>query len=91
MHDVGQPKAWRDWKLRGDLEKTVHRLVLQEIATSNERPDLLLWTETQYVVYCMDLAAPWEDAIEMAYEWKLLNYVRCHTDITWCQKGHATH
>lgn len=39
------------------------RLVLQELATTNLRPHLVLWSETQHVLYFMDLAVPWEDVI----------------------------
>lgn len=49
-----------------DLQK--HPVVLQEMATTNLRPDLVLWSEARYGVYFMQLTVPWEDAVEMTNE-----------------------
>lgn len=57
-YDVGQLKAGRDWKMKADWGK-----LLQEILYTIE--DQILWSETQRVVYFVELTVPWEDAKEM--------------------------
>lgn len=52
-------KAERDWQIRVDLGKQL--IVLQEIATSNLRP------EAQRVVYFVEVTVQWEGAVAVVY------------------------
>ena len=49
-------------------------LLPPEIATTNLRPDLVLWSSSQQTVYIIELTVPLEDAVEEAYERKSLKY-----------------
>ena len=48
--------------------------VPSEIAITNLRPDLLLWSNSQRMVYFIELTVPWEDNVEEAFERKKLRY-----------------
>lgn len=76
-YDAGQLKAGRDWQMRVDLGK-------REIGTTNLRQDLLLWSETQQVVYFVELTVPWEDAAEIAYERKKVRYTELAAEAEEC-------
>jgi len=67
-----QLKAGRDWPIRGDPGKQL--LVPQETAATDLRADVVLWSETQQLVYVVELTVPWEDAGETASERKQLRY-----------------
>lgn len=62
--DERQLTARRDWQIRGCLEKWPP----QEMASANLRPDLVLWSEAQHVVYSDVLTVSWEDVTEMTSE-----------------------
>ncbi|KAK0148024.1 hypothetical protein N1851_012273 [Merluccius polli] len=65
--------AARDWEMRVDLNQ---RLTFPpEIAATNLRPDLVLWSKTCRRVFIMELTVPWEEAIDEAFERKQLRYV----------------
>ena len=51
-----------------------------EIATSNLRPDLVLWSASLKQVYIVELTVPWESAVEEAYERKKLRYADLAAD-----------
>ena len=51
-----------------------------EIATTNLRPDLVLWSSSTKKVYIVDLTVPWEDAVEEAYKRKSLKYAELAAD-----------
>ncbi|KAJ8369267.1 hypothetical protein SKAU_G00092950 [Synaphobranchus kaupii] len=70
--EAGQLGAARDWKLLADLEQKL--CFPSEIATTNLRPDLVLWSTSLCTVYIIELTVPWEDAVGEAYEGKRLKY-----------------
>ncbi|KAG7525969.1 hypothetical protein JOB18_034423 [Solea senegalensis] len=47
-----------------------------EIASTNLRPDLVLWSASLKLVYIIKLTVPWESAVEDAYERQKLSCVR---------------
>ena len=51
-----------------------------EIATTNLRPDLVLWSASLCTVYIIELTVPWEDAMEEAYVRKSLRYAELAAD-----------
>ena len=68
----GPLNAARDWEMRVDLSQ---RLTFPpEIAATNLRPDLVLWSKTCRRVFIVELTVPWEDAIDEAFERKRLRY-----------------
>ena len=68
----GPLNAARDWEMRVDLSQ---RLIFPpEIAATNLRPDLVLWSKTCRRVFIVELTVPWEDAIDEASERKRLRY-----------------
>ena len=70
--DNGQLGKARDWKMQADLDT---RLCFPaEIASTNLRPDLVLWSASLKLVYIIELTVPWEGAVEEAYERKKLRY-----------------
>lgn len=55
----------RDWRLLGDLNQ---RLCFPpEFATTNLRPDLVLWSPSLQKVYMTELTVLYEDVVEEAY------------------------
>ncbi|ONI45659.1 hypothetical protein AN642_00180 [Epulopiscium sp. SCG-B10WGA-EpuloA2] len=50
-------------------------VVPQEIASTNLRPDIVLWSRSRMRVYFIELTVPWEAAVVEAYERKKLRYV----------------
>ena len=59
--------------MQGDLEGKL--VVLQEIASTNPRPDIVLWCRSRMRVYFIELTVPWEELVAEAYERKKLRYV----------------
>ena len=51
-----------------------------EIASTNLRPDLVLWSAALKLVYIVELTVPWEGAVEEAYERKKLRYAELAAD-----------
>ncbi|KAJ7999811.1 hypothetical protein DPEC_G00198290 [Dallia pectoralis] len=76
--DVGQLGRARDWKLVADLNQRLH--FPSEIATTNLRPDLVLWSSSLHSVYIIELTVPWEAAVEEAFERKSLKYTELAAD-----------
>ncbi|XP_056107596.1 uncharacterized protein LOC130085708 [Rhinichthys klamathensis goyatoka] len=74
----GQLDAARDWKMLADLDQ---RLIFPpEIATTNLRPDIVLWSGSARIVQLIELTVPWEDAVDEAYERKKLRYAHLATE-----------
>jgi len=48
---------------------------LQEIASTNLRPDIVLWSRSGMKVYFIELTVPWDDLVFETYERKKLRYV----------------
>ena len=76
--DTGQLGRTRDWKLLADLDKKL--CFPTEIASTNLRPDLVLWSPSLKLVYVIELTVPWEGAVEEAYERKMLRYAELAAD-----------
>ena len=51
-----------------------------EIASTNLRPDLVLWSASLKLVYIITLTVPWEGAVGEAYEQKELRYAELAAD-----------
>ncbi|MGH0123308.1 UNVERIFIED_CONTAM: hypothetical protein FKN15_067757 [Acipenser sinensis] len=51
-----------------------------EIATTNLRPDIVLWSGSARLVHLVELTVPWEDAVDEAYERKKLRYAQLATE-----------
>ena len=62
-----------DWEMQVDLEGKL--VVPQEIASTNLRPDIVLWSRSRMRVYFIQLTLPWEELVAEAYERKKLRYV----------------
>ncbi|KAG7503419.1 hypothetical protein JOB18_038234 [Solea senegalensis] len=45
-----------------------------EIAATNLRPDLVLWSKASRRVFIVELTVPWEEAVDKAFERKKLRY-----------------
>ncbi|XP_063058330.1 uncharacterized protein LOC134451862 [Engraulis encrasicolus] len=76
--EPGQLAAARDWRLLVDLEQ---RLCFPaEIAMTNLRPDLVLWSASVRRVYIVELTVPWEDNLGEAFERKKLRYAELAAD-----------
>jgi len=57
------------------------RLILPpEIATTDLRPDIVLWSGSARIVQMIELTVPWEDAVDEAYERKKLWYAHLATE-----------
>ncbi|MGH0136670.1 UNVERIFIED_CONTAM: hypothetical protein FKN15_037521 [Acipenser sinensis] len=51
-----------------------------EIATTNLRPYIVLWSGSACLVHLVELTVPWEDAVDEAYERKKLWYAQLATE-----------
>ncbi|MGH0152676.1 UNVERIFIED_CONTAM: hypothetical protein FKN15_052941 [Acipenser sinensis] len=72
----GQLEAARDWKMLAD----VGQIFPPEIATTNFRSDIVLWSGSARLVHLVELTVPWEDAVDEAYERKKLRYAQLATE-----------
>ena len=64
--------AANDWLLLIDLETQL--MFPQEIALSDLRPDLVIWSRKANTVVIGELTVPWEENIEVANEYKRDKY-----------------
>ena len=62
----------RDWQLVSDL--TEQMTFPSEIAITNMRPDLVVWSKQSKSVVLCELTVPWEENIEIAHEYKTSKY-----------------
>ncbi|MGH0128506.1 UNVERIFIED_CONTAM: hypothetical protein FKN15_027537 [Acipenser sinensis] len=74
----GQLEAARDWKMLADVGQWL--IFPPEIATTNLRPDIVLWSGSARLVHLVELTVPWEDAVDEAYERKKLRYAQLATE-----------
>jgi len=73
----GQLEAARDWKMLVYLDQ---RLIFPpEIATTNLRPDIVLWPGSAHIVHLIELTVPREE-VDEAYERKKLRYAHLATE-----------
>lgn len=70
--ETGQLGEARDRRLVADQDQRLR--FPAEIAVTNLRPDLVLWSSSCCTVYIIELTVPWEDAMEEAYDCKSLKY-----------------
>ena len=61
-----------DWVLHLDLDNQL--LFPQEIAQTDLRPDLVIWSKHENTVIIGELTVPWEDNVEVAHEYKYNKY-----------------
>jgi len=50
-----------DWEMQVDLGRKL--VVPQEIASTNRRPDIVLWSRSRMRVYFIELTVSWEDLV----------------------------
>jgi len=54
-----------------------------KIATTNHRPDIVLWSGSAHIVQLTlnsELTVPWEDVVDEAYKRKKLRYAHLATE-----------
>ena len=61
-----------DWEVRCDLKTQLVFPV--EVAITNQRPDMVVWSREGKKVVLIELTCPWEENAEEAHERKLLKY-----------------
>ena len=64
--------AARDWKMAADLKEALH--FPHHIVHTQERPDIVIWSDTVKRVIIVELTVPWEENMEEAFERKKLRY-----------------
>ena len=64
--------ASRDWKMTADLKEALH--FPHHIVHTQERPDIMIWSDTVKHVIIVELTVPWEENMEKAFERKKLRY-----------------
>ena len=70
-----------DWQLQADLRGRMQ--FPQEIAATNQRQDIVIWSPSSRQAILVELTVPWEERIEEAYERKRNKYQDLVTD---CQQ-----
>lgn len=61
-----------EWKVRCDL--TDQLSMPQHIVITNQRPDLIIWSDIEKTIILMELTVPWEENLSYAHERKLSRY-----------------
>ncbi|XP_033758242.1 uncharacterized protein LOC117340592 [Pecten maximus] len=61
-----------EWQMRADLKGRMQ--FPQEIAVTNQRPDIVLWSTSIKQAVLVELTMPWEERIEEAHERKRNKY-----------------
>jgi len=61
-----------DWVLQADLDRKL--IFPEEIAVTNQRPDVVIWSAKTRQVVMIELTVPWEERMEEAYERKAERY-----------------
>ena len=64
--------AARDWKMAAHLKEALH--FPHHIAHTQERPDIVIWSDTVKRVIIVELTVSWEENMEEAFERKKLRY-----------------
>ena len=63
----------RDWELLVDTH--VRLVIPDDIVKTKQRPDIVLFSRGSNRIIFIELTVPWEEAVEEAYERKLLRYL----------------
>jgi hypothetical protein len=85
---VGILASASDWLLAADVGDQLK--FPQEVAITNSRPDIVLWSRNSRQVIILELTVPWEERIEEANERKRIKYQQLVQDCrengwkTWC-------
>lgn len=66
-------KSANDWQCDADRFKKKLKFPI-EIAKTNLRPDILIWSRSTKTVFLIELTVPWDDNIAKAYKRKMLRY-----------------
>ena len=66
------PAATKDWKMAADLKEAVD--FSHHIVHTQERPDIMIWSNTVKHVIIVELTVPWERNMEEDFERKKLHY-----------------
>ncbi|VDI78992.1 Hypothetical predicted protein [Mytilus galloprovincialis] len=61
-----------DWQMLVDLKQKLQ--FPPQIAVTNQRPDIVIWSASTKQAILLELTVPWEERIEDAYERKRLKY-----------------
>nr|XP_034331688.1 uncharacterized protein LOC117690947 [Crassostrea gigas] len=61
-----------DWQMRADLKTRMQ--FPTEVASTNKRPDIAIWSLASRQVIVVELTVPWEERMEDAYERKMGKY-----------------
>ena len=72
MEGTGLLGTAGDWQLQADLRGRMQ--FPQEIAATNQRPDIVIWSPSSRPAILVELTVPWEERIEEAYERKRNKY-----------------
>lgn len=81
-----QLRRAHDWKMLADIGQQL--VFPPEMASTNLRPDLVLWSPSLKTAYITELTVPWENSIEEAYEHKKLHYAALAAEVK--QRGWNT-
>ena len=71
-HRAGQLSNGGAWEMKADLIQQV--VVPPHIVSTRLRPDMLVWSDLEKIVYLIELTVPWEDRVEVANELKKAKY-----------------
>ena len=61
-----------DWQVKTDLDEKL--IFPPNIAITNLRPDIIVWSDDEKKVLLVELTVPWEGNLEVAYERKKTKY-----------------
>ena len=68
----------KDWKIEVDLDK---KLIFPTVITSTQqRPDVVLWSPSNKAVIIIELTVPWETRVQEAHERKRAKYEQLQAD-----------
>ena len=71
--------AAKDWHMAADLKEARH--FPHHIVHTQERPDIVIWSDTVKRVIIVELTVPWEENMEEAFERKKLRYENLRMDL----------
>ena len=66
FHGNGLLGTATGWKMRVDLKQRM--MFPSEIAVTNKRPDIVIWSAKTKQTVLLELTVPWEERIEETYE-----------------------
>ena len=85
-HRAGQLSNGRAWEMKVDLIQQV--VVPSHIVSTRLRPDMLVWSDLEKIVYFIELTVPWEDRVEVANKLKKAKYTEMSGEAA--QRGWST-